>query len=96
VVGIIEKSNNSKNISPSKMEKIDLRRLSLKIKVKYGDSLRDCFYITDTIGNEDLIRYLKVMIVKDGGELEELGIAVIVNVPEGLKRLIIRKQFSMS
>jgi hypothetical protein len=87
VVGIIEKSNNSK---------IDLRRLSLKIKVKYGDGLRDCFYITDAIGNEDLIRYLKVMVVKDGDKLEDLDIAVIANIPIGLKRLIIRKQFSMS
>ena len=86
MVGIIEKLN----------ERIDLRRLSLKIKVKYGDALRDCFYITDAIGNEDLIRYLKVMVVKDGGEVEELGIAVIVNVPKGLKKAIIRKQFSMS
>ena len=54
-------------------DKIDLRRLSLRLKVKYGDSLRDCFYITDAIGNEDLIRYLKVMVVKDGGEVEELS-----------------------
>lgn len=87
MVGIIEKSNNSK---------IDLRRLSLAIKVKYGDSLRDCFYITDAIGNEDLIRYLKVMVVKDGDKLEDLDIAMIANIPIGLKKAIMRKQFSLS
>jgi hypothetical protein len=79
--------------------KIDLRLLSLKIKQKYGDSLRDCFYINDAIGNEDLIRYLKMMVVplysNDGDKLEELNIAIIADVPEGLKRAIIRKQFSI-
>jgi hypothetical protein len=84
------------SLSKDKEGKIDLRRLSLKIKVKYGDSLRDCFYITDAIGNEDLIRYLKVTVAKDGGEVEELNIAVIADIPMPLKRVIIRKQFSMS